>query len=98
VVFRADTDLLVHRLGGLDLTHAANVGITLSVEETGHVMIAEPSVPFDRDSGEVLLACQAHFASFPKNIVAEVRTRDQTGAEQTARYVIPHTFEERTLA
>jgi hypothetical protein len=95
VVFGANTDLLVHKLGGLDLTNAANVGITISVEETGHVIVDEPTIPFDRDSGEVLIACQTHFVSFPKNIVAEVRTRDKTGAERTARYVIPHIFEAR---
>lgn len=95
VVFRAELDLLIHKLGGLDLTSVENVGIVVTVEETGQVLVDEPSMPFDRDSGEVLIACQRHFVAFPPNIVAEVRVRDATGATRTARYPIPHVFERR---
>jgi hypothetical protein len=95
VVFGADTDLLIHKLTGLDLTTATTVGIVITVEETGDVLLAEPSVPFDRGSGEVLIACQPHFAALPPNIVAEVRARDATGAERLVRYPIPHVFEPR---
>jgi hypothetical protein len=98
VVFGADTDLLIHKLEGLDLTTAVSVGIVITVEETGDVLLAEPSVPFDRGSGEVLVACQPHFAALPPNIVAEVRARDASGAERIARYTIPHVFEPRTPA
>ena len=95
VVFAADTDLLVHKLTGLDLSEAASVGIVLSVEETGAVLFADPAVPFDRHSGEVLLVCQRHFATLPPNIVAVVLSRDAAGTERTARYAIPHVFEPR---
>jgi hypothetical protein len=98
VVFTADTDVLVHKLAGLDLRSASNVGIVITVEETGDVLLAEPSVPFDRDSGEVLVACQPHFTAFPPNVVAEVRTLDATGSEATVRYPLPHIFEERRPA
>jgi anti-sigma factor RsiW len=95
VVFRADTDLLVHKLAGLDLTTAASVGIVIAVEETGDVLLAEPNVPFDRDSGEVLIVCQPHFAALPPNVVAEVRAREATGSEKVVRYAIPHVYEPR---
>ena len=97
VVFGADTDFLIHRLVGLDLTTATTVGIVISVEETGAVLLDQPNLPFDRDSGEILIACQPHFAGFPPNIVASVRARDASGAERVARYPIPHVFEARTL-
>ena len=93
VVFTGDIDLLIHRLAGLDLRGAESVGVTVSVEETGDVLLADPRVPFDSDAGEVLVACQRHFAAFPPNITFEVRARAATGAEQVARYVIPHRFE-----
>lgn len=95
VVFSADTDLLIHRLAGLDLTTATNVGIVITVEETGVVLRTEPSVPFDRDSGELLIACQPHNAAVPPNIVIEVRARDASGSERVARYPIPHIYEAR---
>jgi hypothetical protein len=95
VVFEATTDLLIHKLAGLDLRNAASVGVVLSVEETGDVLIDEPHVPFDRDSGEVLIACQRHFAALPPNIVAKVSVRDSTGAERQERFPIPHLFEPR---
>ncbi len=95
VTFAAQTDLLIHRLQGLDLSATERVGVTITVEETGAVLLAVPSVPFDRDSGEVLVACQRHFAAFPPNIVAEVRAHGAAGAVVVARYPIPHVFEAR---
>ena len=65
----------------------------ITVEETGELLFEDPSAPFDRDSGEVLIACQRHFAGMPPNIVAEVRMRDALGAEQVARYLIPHVYQ-----
>jgi hypothetical protein len=95
VIFHADTDFLIHELRGLDLTNATAVDVVITVEETGDVLIAEASAPFDRDSGEVLIACQRHFAAFPPNVVVEVRARDATGSERVARYPIPHIYEAR---
>jgi hypothetical protein len=95
VVFEADLEFLIHQLGGLDLTNAQNVSVFIKVEETGDVLVYEPSVPFDRDSGEVLIACQRHFAAFPPNVVIEVCARDASGAERLARYPIPHVYEAR---
>lgn len=93
VVFPLDTDLLLHRLGGLDLSAVVRLSMRIIVEETGDLLFEDPSAPFDRDSGEVLIACQRHFAGMPPNIVAEVRMRDALGAEQVARYPIPHLYQ-----
>jgi hypothetical protein len=96
VVFDRATDLLIHKLEGLELMDATSVGIVISVEETGDVLLEEPNVPFDRASGEVLVACQPHFARLPPNIVVEVRIRNASSPDRLARYPIPHIFESRT--
>ena len=92
VVFGLDTDVLLHRLRGLDLSAVERVTMRITVEETGALLHEAPSPPFDRDSGEILIACQRHFASMPPNIVAKVRMRDAAGAERVARYPIPHIY------
>jgi hypothetical protein len=92
VVFGPEIDLLIHRLGGLDLARAESVRVTVSIEETGVVVRDDPHAPFDRASGEVLVACQRHFAALPPNIVFEVRARGPMGEGPVARYVVPHTF------
>lgn len=92
-VFASETDLLVHRLGGLDLARADNVRVIVRVEETGEVLADDPNAPFDRDAGEVIIACQRHYAAYPRNIVFEVRARGPSGSEQVAAYAIPHVFE-----
>lgn len=94
VVFGAETDFLIHRLH-VDLSLATRVEVQVTVEETGAVLLAEPSVPFDRDSGEVLIACQRHFASFPPNILVVVHAHDAAGGETVTRYPLPHVFEPR---
>jgi hypothetical protein len=92
VVFRQGLDILIHRLTGLDLTLAERVAVTVSVEETGDVLFAMDRVPFDRDSGEILVACQRHFAVFPPNVVFQVQTHDRAGQTREARYAIPHLY------
>lgn len=95
VTFASATDFLMHRLGGLDLSDAERVSVSITVEETGDVLLTVPSVPFDRAVGEVIIACQRHFAAFPPNIVAVVRSHTSSGTERVARYPIPHVFELR---
>lgn len=94
VVFDAQLDFLIHRLR-FDLSHAERVEVRVSVESTGAVLLVEPGAPFDRDSGEVLIACQRHFAAFPPDVLFEIRARDAAGVESSARYAIPHVFERR---
>ncbi len=82
--------MLLHRLTGLDLEDATRVGFVLRVEGTERVLFSHPDAPFDRARGEVLLACQAHFAGLPRDNVAEVRVHDADGGERVAIYTILH--------
>jgi hypothetical protein len=91
-VFSPSIDVLLHRLGGLDFSRATRVGVTVSVEETGDVLFHNDDAPFDREAGEVLIACQKHFRALPPNIVIGVCTRDESGHESLAAYTIPHVF------
>jgi hypothetical protein len=91
-VFSADVDILLHRLGGLDLSRAERVDVTVKVEETGDILFHAADAPFDREAGEVLIACQRHFSAFPPNIVFEVRIRHPSHGESLAVYAVPHVF------
>jgi hypothetical protein len=92
VAFSADIDVLLHRLGGLDLSRAARVGVTVKVEETGDILFQTDDAPFDRQTSEVLIACQKHFSAFPPNIVFEIRSSDSSHNETVAMYTVPHVF------
>ena len=96
IVFEPDVDLMIHRLGGLDLARATSVDVTLRVEESGDVIFDLPGAPFDPASGELLLACQRHFAVFPPNLMVEVRARGPSASERIATYLIPHEFRGET--
>jgi hypothetical protein len=93
LVFRADVDLLVHRLAGLDLSRAMRVHVRVRDEETGRVLNENPAAPFDAAGGEVLIACQRHFSALPPNILFEVTAIEANGATTSASYLIPHLFE-----
>jgi hypothetical protein len=93
VVFRRDVDLLVHRLGALDLSRAERVQVRVSSEETGDVMIESAAVPFEAAGGEVLIACQRHFSELPPNVVFEVSVVEAGIAKFSATYIVPHIFE-----
>ncbi|HWZ92381.1 MAG TPA: zf-HC2 domain-containing protein [Polyangiaceae bacterium] len=92
VVFRRDLELLIHRLTGLDLSHAERVGLSVRVESTGQVLSEDPDIPFDAEEG-VLIACQRHFAALPPDVLFEVRAVSASGAEQSAIYLVPHVYE-----
>ena len=84
---------MLHRLGRLDLSHATRVGVAVKVEETGDILFQTDDAPFDREAGEVVIACQRHFSAFPPNIVFEIRSYDASHGEMRAAvYVVPHTF------
>jgi hypothetical protein len=91
--FPRDCDLLIFRLGGLDLTAATRVAFRLRTEGLPDAIVETEDAPFDRHTGEVLLACQRHYAGLPPNAVAEVHVRDAAGREQSAEYTIEHVFE-----
>jgi hypothetical protein len=97
LTFRTDVDLLVHRLGGLDLSRAQRVQVRVSVEETGTLVNETPSAPFDAAAGEVLIACQHHFSALPPNIVFEVSVVEAGATKVLASYTIAHHFEAAEL-
>jgi hypothetical protein len=90
-LFGNDIDLLIHHLGGIDLADATDVSVRVSVEQTGEVLAEFPSAAFDPDAGEVLVACQRHFAALPPDTVMDVRVR-RPSSEDTTRFVIRHRF------
>ena len=45
VLFRRDVDLLIHRLGELDLSRAERVQVRVSSEKTGEVMMESRGRP-----------------------------------------------------
>ena len=93
VLFRRDVDLLIHRLGELDLSRAERVALKVSSEKTGEVMMESPAVPFDAASGELLIACQRHFGELPHDVVFEISVIEAGIAKASATYFVPHIFE-----
>jgi|SoiMethySBSTD1v2_1073268.scaffolds.fasta_scaffold170535_3 hypothetical protein len=87
VPFTGDTDILLHRLA-VDLSQATHVHFTLRDEVTGGVIVDLPDAPFERDAGEILVACQRHFVVFPPDTVAEVTVHGP--APVTHRFTILH--------
>lgn len=92
VTFAHGLDFLVHRLGGLDLAAAERVEVVVRSESTPVVMFEELFAPFDRERGEVLIACQRHFAAFPPDVVFDVRVHRAGAPPEVATYLIPHVF------
>jgi anti-sigma factor RsiW len=92
VPFAPGVDLLIHRLGGLDLSGATRVAFTIGEAATGRAYFHADGVPFDREAGAVLVACQRHYDAFPPDCFAEVRVVDAAGAETVTRYGILHRF------
>lgn len=82
--------LLIHRLRGLELTRADRVNLALSTP-AGEPLVRFEDVPFDRDTGEVVVACQRHFGeSFPKDIVFEIERCVVDEAQVVATYSVDH--------
>lgn len=92
VEFERGVDVLIHHLSGLDLSRADRVQVEVRVESTGAVLFAEHFAPFDRDRGEVLIACQRHFADLPRDVAFDVRIHEQSGRTIEATYLVPHLF------
>ena len=92
VTFARHVDLMIHRLGGLALTGADRVQVIIRVASTGDVMFDEPFAPYDAERGEVLVACQRHYAVFPRDIEIEVRAHRAGASPASTVYDIPHVF------
>ncbi len=92
VMFDHDAELLVHHLGGLELADAERVEVIIRSESAG-TMFEEPFAPFDRERGEVLIACQRHFAALPPDVAFDVRVHRRGSTQSTvASYFTPHVF------
>jgi anti-sigma factor RsiW len=92
VEFAPDADLLVHRLGGLDLTGATRVRFTITAESSGAAISQMDDAPFDESEGAVLVACQRHYAALPHDTVFDVEVHVPGQAPRTATYTILHRF------
>ena len=92
-LFRTGVDLLVHRLGGLDLARADRVRVTVSSESSGEILMESPTVPFEAGAGEVLIACQRHFGDQARVVVFQVSVLEAGVERASETYVIPHIFE-----
>jgi anti-sigma factor RsiW len=92
VQFSPDADLLVHRLGGLDLTGAQRVGFQITAESTGALIATVEEAPFDPAEGAVLVACQRHYAAMPHDTVMAVSIHRPGAAARIATYTILHRF------
>jgi len=93
VTFARHVDLMIHRLAGLALEGTERVHVTVRVASTGAVLTEDPLAAFDAARGEVLIACQRHFAVFPHDIEIEVRAHRPGIAPTETVYSIPHVFE-----
>jgi hypothetical protein len=89
VTFFDDVDLLAHVLHG-DLTAARRVDVELA-DLAGNLLVACEAVPFDAERGEVVIACQRHYAaSFPAALRFRVFRTTAAGRELVGEYDIDH--------
>ena len=92
VLYPESGRVLVHRLGGVDLSSARRIDVEVSAEG-GETLWHLEDVPFDADRGEIFVACQSHFAEmFPPDIVfsVEVAVASVDQQEELARYTVRH--------
>lgn len=87
--FAPDIDLLIHVLRA-DLSRAERVDVDL-VDENGTPRIQLPHVPFDRSSGEVLVACQRHYEHmFQVDPVFQIHVVERGVRRQVGSYLVRH--------
>jgi anti-sigma factor RsiW len=91
-VFPKDAELLIHRLGGFDLSSAVRVHVAIRRESTRELFAEVADAPFDPQEG-VLIACHRHYASLPADVLVEVSAFDAQGGSRLAAYSIPHVYE-----
>lgn len=88
--FTPETDLLIHRLGGLELAGAREVSFEIHVASSGARLTGMERAPTVDDA--VLVACYREYAAFPPDTVATVRVRRAADDETTYTYTIMHRF------
>jgi len=90
VRFPPPDKVLVHRLGGSDLSRAGRVDVDLC-DLRGDSLLRMEDVPFDAARGEVLLACQRHFAAlFPHDGMFRLEVVTGDRREEASRYTVRH--------
>ena len=93
VVFAAHLSLLVHALRA-DLRRAERVDLEV-LDAAGRTIVGIEGVPFDRDSGEVLVACQRHYEhAFPEVGWFRLSTVEAGERKPIADYVVNHIWTE----
>jgi hypothetical protein len=87
--FGPDVDLMVWALRG-DLSRAERVDVAI-VSPTGTPRVELENVPFDRERGEVLIACQRHFEGmFPGDPVFQVHAVEGGERSPVGDFVVVH--------
>jgi anti-sigma factor ChrR (cupin superfamily) len=88
--FAADVDLLVFALRG-DVSGADRVDVEIA-SPTGEPRVVLEDVPFDRETGEVLIACQRHFEGmFPAgDPIFSVHAVEAGERRSVGDYVVTH--------
>lgn len=90
VRFPPEEKLLVLRLRGSDLSRASRVDVDL-LDVDGGVVTRFDDVPFDAAGGEVLIACQRHFADlFPHDVTFRVERVVGDRRQEANRYTVLH--------
>ncbi len=93
VLFPESGRLLVHRLGGIDLSSARRIDIDVaaSADSGREALLHFEDVPFDAERGEVLVAFHSLFGElFPPDIVLSVEVVSADHLVEIARYTVHH--------
>src|SRR5262249_41024582 len=94
VAFTPEVDLLVHRLWG-DLSRADRVDCEV-LDANGARLLTVDHVPFDRQHGHVLIACQRHYADeYPPDIRFRISALAADGTRTIREYRVFHDAERR---
>lgn len=92
VRFSADLALLINALA-VRADDADRVDLTIA-DASGRPLVEIPAIPYDRGSGEVLLACQRRYeAEFPPRVRFELTAVKGTERKALGTYVINHLWE-----
>ena len=89
--FTPDVDLLVFALRG-DISRAERVDVDIA-SPTGSPRYTLEGVPFDREKGEVLIACQRHFEGmFPADPIFSVHAVESGERRTVGDYIVTHVW------
>jgi Putative zinc-finger len=92
VVFAAGVDYLIHHLRA-PLSDVRRVDCQL-LSRDGLLIAEHAHLPFDRERGEVIIACQRHYLAVGgPDTLFRVTTFDQTGASLVREYGVFHVIE-----